>query len=230
MTTDRAGIPTLADLVDAIAREEGEPRVSFVDPYEMVLRENAGYLVADERRDELYARLVAIAPSPAKLLGAGHAELMAIARDGGMRPETRVERWRAIAEITLEDADGDLAAALRRLPLTRAKKLLARYPAIGAPGVDRILLFAGIAALPSADSNGLRVLERFGTIAAGLPYASGYRAACTALAAAYGADAVRLRRAYLVLRRHGKELCRRTAPACDVCPVRKPCAFGRANG
>jgi len=226
----RAGGSNLVDVVDALARYHGEPIVALVDPYEMVLRENAGYLVDDERRDELYARLIALAPSPSTLLGAGHAELMAIARDGGMRPETRVERWRAIAEITLENADGDLAAALRRLPPARAKKLLARYPAIGAPGVDRILLFAGIAALPSADSNGLRVLERLGTIAGGLPYARGYRDACTALSAAYGEDTVQLRRAYLVLRHHGKTLCRRTAPDCGACPVRPVCAFGRANG
>lgn len=112
----------------------------------------------------------------------------------------------------------------------RAKKLLARYPTIGAPGVDRILLFAGIAALPSVDSNGSRVLERLGTIATGLPYARAYRDACAVLLAAYGEDEERLGRAYLVLRRHGKTLRRRTTPACGACPVRKACPFGRGNG
>jgi endonuclease III len=220
----------LVEIVDALARSQGEPAISLVDPYEIVLRENAGYLVTDEKRDELYDRLIALAPTPVALLGADAATLMAIARDGGMRPETRVGRWRAIAEITLHEADGDLETALRRLPLSRAKKLLARYPAIGAPGVDRILLFAGIAALPGVDSNGLRVFERLGAIATGLPYARAYRDACTTLLAAYGANAERQRRAYLVLRRHGKTLCRRTTPACGACPVRKACAFGRANG
>ncbi|MDQ6943079.1 MAG: hypothetical protein M3169_11285, partial [Candidatus Eremiobacteraeota bacterium] len=63
------------------------------------------------------------------------------------------------------------------MPLARAKKLLARYPSIGAPGVDRILLFSGIAAVASVDSNGLRVLERYGAEAVGQTYARVPRAA-----------------------------------------------------
>ena len=97
------------------------------------------------------------------------------------------------------------------------------HPAIGAPGVDRILLFAGIAAVPSVDSNGLRVLERYGAVAAGLPYARGYREACVALSSAFGERGKPLRRAYLGLRRHGKTICRRAKPECPRCPVAKTC-------
>ncbi len=193
-----------------------------------MLHENAGYLIDDDRRDALHARIVALAPDPVALLSADRAALLEIARDGGMRPEERVARWRAIAEITLDEADGDLLAALRRLPLARAKKLLARYPSIGAPGVDRILLFSGIAAVPSVDSNGLRVLERYGAMVAGQPYARGYRDACTELRGAFGDDGVALRRAYLVLRRHGKTICRRAAPECPRCPVRTSCPSSTA--
>jgi endonuclease III len=210
-------------LIDALVRDAGEPATGLVDPYAIVLHENAGYLVSDERRDELYARLVAVAPTPAAMLGADRAALIELARAGGMRPEQRVERWRTIAEITLEDADGDLAGALHRLPLPRAKKLLARYPVIGTPGVDRILLFAGIATVPSVDSNGLRVLERYAAIAAGLPYARGYREACAALSSAFPECGEPLRRAYVVLRRHGKTICRRARPECGRCPVATTC-------
>ena len=139
-----AGIGTL---VRELVRAHGEPPAAASDPYAIVLHENAGYLIDDDRRDALHARIVALAPDPVALLSADRAALLAIAHDGGMRPEERVERWRAIAEITLDEADGDLLAALRRLPIARAKRLLARYPSIGAPGVDRILLFSEIVAV-----------------------------------------------------------------------------------
>src|ERR1700681_3664433 len=208
---ERGGV---AGLVRALVRTAGESPGGLTDPYALVLHENAGYLIGDEHRDAVYARLAALAPTAASLLGAGHDALLAIAGDGGMRPEERVACWRTIAAITLDEADGDLPGVLRRLPLSQAKKLLRRYPAIGAPGVDRILLFAGIAAIPSVESNGLRVLERFGSVVAGQPYARGYADACRALRGAFGDDAAALRRAYLVLRTHGKTICRRTAPAC----------------
>ena len=218
----------VATLVRELARAYGEPSPAAGDPYAIVLHENAGYLIDDDRRDALHARIVALAPNPVALLSADRAALLAIARDGGMRPEERVARWRSIAEITLDEADGDLLAALRRLPLARAKKLLARYPSIGAPGVDRILLFSGIAAVPSVDSNGLRVLERYGAVVAGQAYARGYRDACAALRFAFGEDGDALRRAYLVLRRHGKTICRRAAPDCPGCAVRTSCPSSTA--
>ncbi len=216
----------VAALVGTLRRIAGEPPAALSDPYAIVLHENAGYLVDDERRDKLYARLVAAAPDAAALVSAPREVLLAIARDGGMRPEERVERWRAIAATVLDEADGDLAPVLRRLPLPRARKLVARFPSIGAPGVDRILLFAGIAAVPSVESNGLRVLERYGAVDGGLPYARGYRDACTALAGAFPGDGDALRTAFLVLRRHGKTICRRSAPECGRCAVRSTCAIG----
>jgi endonuclease III len=32
-------------------------------------------------------------------------------------------------------------------------------------------------------------------------------------------------RAYLLLKTHGQETCKRTKPKCEVCPVRSQCAF-----
>ncbi len=216
----------VAALIETLVRAYGEPPEALTDPFAIVLHENAGYLIDDVRRDALYARIAALAPDAEALLRAKHDDLVAIARDGGMRPDERVSRWRTIAHITLDGADGDLLAALRAMPLPQAKKLLARYPSIGAPGVDRILLFAGIAATPSVDSNGLRVLERYGTVRAGQPYARAYRDACDALADAFPDDAAALRRAYLALRRHGKTTCRRAKPECRHCAARSTCTTG----
>jgi hypothetical protein len=69
-----------------------------------------------------------------------------------MRPETRVKRWRDIAEIVQTRAAGDLAVALAALPLAKARALLKAFPTIGDPGADRIMLFAGLAPRPSLES------------------------------------------------------------------------------
>ena len=214
-------------LLAALRRDAGTPPEPLTDPYAIVLHENAGYLVDDARRDALYARLIAAAPNAAAMLAAPHDTLRAIARDGGMRPDERIGRWRTIASVTLDEADGDLGNKLRSLPIVQARKLLARFPVIGAPGVDRILLFAGISAVPAVESNGLRVLERYGAIPTGLPYARSYRNACAALTGAFGDDGEALRGAYLLLRRHGKTICRRAVPECERCPVQRTCPKNR---
>ena len=86
---------------------------------------------------------------------------MPLARRGGMRPETRVERWRTIARLVLTQADGDLDAALRALPLAEARALLKSFPVIADPGADKVLLFAGIAPRPSRGPT-IRALARLG--------------------------------------------------------------------
>jgi endonuclease III len=36
-------------------------------------------------------------------------------------------------------------------------------------------------------------------------------------------------RAYLLLKQHGQEICKRTKPKCDECPISKECAFFARN-
>jgi hypothetical protein len=45
---------------------------------------------------------------------------------------------------------------------SEARRALQKFPGIGAPGADKILLFTKTHALPALDSNGLRVLVRLG--------------------------------------------------------------------
>ena len=58
----------------------------------------------------------------------------------GIVPEQSVEKLRRCAEIALEEFDGELGPILRR-PLAQAEKALKRFPAIGDPGAEKILLF-----------------------------------------------------------------------------------------
>ena len=96
---------------------------------------------------------------PYKIQGANRDVLLALAKMGGMRPETRVFRWLEIARITIDQFGGDLSSILTK-PYAEAKRALKQFPNIGDPGADKILLFAGIAPQPCLDSNGLRALVR----------------------------------------------------------------------
>ncbi len=211
-------------LRDAVNRLDiGAPWMVYpADPYAFILYENAGYLVDDERREALFARLIALGPTPEALLSADRALLQAVAREGGMHPETRVERWCETARLALDLAGGDLAAALRPLDPAKRRALLGKFPTIGDPSADKIVLFCGIAAEPSGDSNVLRVLERLQFIPV-VAYPQQYRLAREVQRAAYGDDAAALRRAYNVLRTHGKNVCRRTLPHREDCAIATSC-------
>src|SRR3954468_10657191 len=79
------------------------------DPFGLILWENVGYLISDERRREvfdLFAEKVGL--DPARIVAADGGLLLSIAKHGGMQPAARVERWRTIARIVLEQCDGDL--------------------------------------------------------------------------------------------------------------------------
>jgi endonuclease-3 len=213
----------LQEVLDELptAAPDGAPR----DAFGQILWDNIGYLVDDERRARLFAEFARrIGLSPRAILEADEGDLLDIAQRGGMRPETRVGRWRQIAEITLGPGGGDLDATLRALPLAKARALLKLYPTIGDPAADRILLFAGIAPRPSLESNGLRVLARLGFVEEAKDYARTWRAAVEVLARDGPSDAEGLRRAWLDLRAHGQATCRRTTPNCLACPLDARCA------
>ena len=194
------------------------------DPLAILVWENIGYLIDDERREDLFREFQSrIGLKAHEIANAPMPVLTDIARRGGMHPQKRAERLIAIGRLAIGECDGDMTRALKALPLPKARALLKKFPSIGDPGADRILLFAGIAPCPCVDSNGLRALVRLGFAAEAKNYAQTYRAAIAALAAASG-DGEWLKRAYSVLRAHGKTLCKRSAPICEPCPLDAACA------
>ena len=195
------------------------------EPFQMILWENIGYLVDDPRRRELFdAFEAAIGLDPAAIAAASDAELMPLARRGGMRPETRVERWRTIARIVLTQAGGDLDATLRALPLAKARALLKTFPVIADPAADKILLIAGIAPRPALESNGVRSLARLGFFQEQASYDRSYKAAIAVLVEGGRSDGAWLTDAHHLLRELGKTTCKRGEPICAACPVDAICA------
>jgi endonuclease III len=220
--------PPLVDIFRHLVSHYGRPAAPKVtDPFEMIIWENVAYLVDDAKRAEAFEKLRAtVGLSPRSIAAAAHADLEVAARLGGMFPAKRAERLRFSAELALSAFDGDLGRVLR-LPPAAAKKALKRFPTIGDPGAEKILLFAGAAPVLALDSNALRVLVRIGYCAEHKSYSATYRAAQSALAGQIGSDCAWLVEVHQLLRRHGRELCRRNQPACRQCPLTAVCLHGQ---
>jgi len=222
--------PSLPELLDRLERHHGKPRRPLPRrALDWVLWENAAYLVPDERRTAAYRALErATGLRPEGILGLPREALRELAALGGMLPDRRVEKLVAIAETVQTRFDGDLESALT-LPLSRARSALQRFPGIGRPGADKILLFTRTHPLPALESNGLRVLVRLGLAREGKSYAATYRDAIAVLAphaedvAGAGRRCTWLIRAHELLRAHGRALCKNTDPACDECPLAADC-------
>jgi len=144
---------------------------------------------------------------------------------GGMRPETRVDRWQEIARITIDQFQGNLEQILQ-WPHARAVKALKLFPSIGEPGAEKILLFCGVASGLPLESNGLRVLTRIGYGRVNAKnYGAMYRSVQEAIAPELPKGVERLARAHLLLRDHGKTICKDSQPHCYECPIDNECAF-----
>jgi endonuclease-3 len=219
-----AKAPSLPAVLDRLERRYGAPpRPLPRKALDWILWENAAYLVSDERRAAAYGALARATGLSAKgILAKPRKELLALAAQGGMLAEGRVGKWIEIAETVRERFGGDLEGRLDG-SLAEARRALKAFPGIGAPGADKILLFTGRHALPALESNGLRVVIRLGLAGEGKSYAASYREAIRALEPFAGRGCAWLVRAHLLLRRHGQELCRNSAPECERCPLEGAC-------
>ena len=215
-------------VIDRLQGLYGRPEPpSVTAAMEMILYENVAYLVSDAQREAAFEALRRrVGTGPVEILAAPDEVLQEVARLGGMRPEDRVARLRRIAQIVLQEFDGELAAVLGG-PLSAAKKALMRFPSIGEPGAEKILLFSRSHLILALDSNGLRVLVRVGFGREAKSYAATYRSVREALKDEAGADYDLLIGAHQLLRRHGQELCRRSKPVCRACPLTSLCVYYR---
>jgi endonuclease III len=217
---------TLARVVTVLRKFYGEPeQPQIIDPFEQILWENVAYLADDQKRAKAFSALRKTAgTSPEEILKAKPEQLLSVTRIGGIVPELRAQRLRQCAEIVHTLLKGKLNELLEE-SLAQAKKTLRRFPTIGEPGAEKILMFAGKYPVLGLESNGLRVLLRLGFAQEQKNYAARYRAVQNALAAQLPKDCHSLVNAHQLLRKHGQELCKGSRPLCDDCPLRGSCAF-----
>jgi endonuclease-3 len=164
-----------------------------------------------------------VGTKPQEILAAPDELLFAIAKIG-ILPEQRVEKLRKIAKIALEEFQGDLRAVLEK-PFREAKNSLQKFPGIGEPGAEKILLFSHSHPILALESNGLRVLLRLGFGEEKKNYLASYKSAQAAVQTQCKEDCDWLIRAHQLLRQHGQELCKRSQPQCEACPLAKGCAY-----
>jgi len=197
------------------------------EPFELVLWESIAYLADDERRAQALEQLRrTVGTRPEQLLSAAREDLISVAGHG-ILAEHSASKLRKAAEIALGEFGGDLEEVLAR-PVQAARKALRRFPGVGEPGADKILLYCRKHASLAPESNALRVLVRFGFLPSGKSYSATYTAAREFGREHLGDDFDRLLAARHYLRLHGQRLCRRSAPQCEACVLRHDCAFSRA--
>jgi endonuclease-3 len=141
---------------------------------------------------------------------------------GGIFPELRARRLQEAARLARDQFGANLDSVLR-LDFAQALRALKQFPAIGEPGAEKILLFTGAHPCLALESNGVRVLVRFGFAKDHQSYSTTYRGLQKALAADAGGKCAPLVAAHQLLKRHGQEICRRSTPRCTECPVRASC-------
>jgi endonuclease-3 len=234
----------LVRILDELEKHYGmQSAVGPSDPYEMILFVNCGYPATDASCKKGYEPLNAkVGTKPDQILKAPAARLAKLTRDGGMFPELRAERLKLIARIANENFGGNLKWALEKLMkdektpaekrLRRAKVALKEFPVIGEPGADKILLFSGMAPIAAVPSACTGVPQRIFFGHEDKNYGKGYRAAQEAIAAEVPENFEARQRAYLLLKKHGQEICKRTKPKCEICPISRMCAYfqeGRAK-
>src|SRR5882724_4786741 len=194
--------PNLLEVLDSLENLYGPQKAAGpTDPYEMIVYVNSGYPAADlpcSRGFEALKREVGLKPE--NILEAPKTKLTKLMRLGGIVPELRAEKLKDIARMVKADLGGDLKAALNKWLLEEkkqpgkgihgAKNVLQKFPLIGEPGADKILLFSKLAAVAAVPSR---------------------------------------QRAYLLIKKHGQEICKRSTPKCEICPLTGSCAYFQAR-
>jgi len=220
-------MPELKKLIARLQKHYGTPEMPPArGPFELVMWENACYLLPDKRRAEVFEAVRReIGMTAEAIFRAPKDVLLPLATMGGMRPETRVFRWQEIARITLQQFEGNLDQILG-WPYAQAKKAVKQFPNIGEPGAEKILMFCGMAEGLPLESNGLRVLTRAGWGRVHLKnYGAMYKSVQEAIADEVPKSAEALARAHVLLRIHGKTLCKDARPQCFECPVEEMCGY-----
>jgi endonuclease-3 len=217
---------TTPELLDKLEKFYGQQEPCWPeDPYEFIVWWLCGYPASDATCTKGWEKLNReIGIEPQNLLEASPQKLAAALKPGGMVPELRALRLKEVARRVQDELGGDLRAALAG-PLSSARKTLKKFPNIADPGTDRILLFAGIAPMAAVPSNCPQVLVRILFGQERENYGVNYHEAQQAIGAEVPETLDARKRAYLLLKRHGQEICKRTKPKCAICPVNSHCAF-----
>ena len=218
---------SLTSQLNQLEKRHGRQRPTWpTGPYEFLLWWHSGYPASDARCSRGWAALNDFTSlEPKRLVACKVLALTRVLKAGGLIPDLRAQRIKAIAQRVLDEFDGDLSATLARLRPEQVRKALKGFPGMGDPGAERIMLFAGIAPIAAIPSNATQVAVRLQCGGSLGGYAKDYRQGADLVESATPATLAARQRAYLLLKVHGETLCTRSKPACADCPVAAGCAY-----
>ena len=221
---------TLPEILNRLEKFYGPQEPSFpVDPYEFLVWWYCGYPASDAACAKGWNSLTRdVGTDPGKLLRTKPGKLALAIKPGGMLPELRAQRIQELAFRVENEFGGDVRAALAG-PIAKARKLLKSFHGIADPGADRILLFAGVSTIAAVPSNCVGVLLRILVGNEGKSYSATYREEQRIIASEVPGTFDARTRAYLLLKHHGQQLCKRTNPKCQECPLRANCKYAALN-
>jgi endonuclease III len=217
---------TLPQLLESLEEFYGRQEPCWpTDPYLFLVWWYSGYPASDALCSRGWESLEReIGTQAREILAASPTALAKALKPGGMVPELRALRLKELAARVKDQFGDDLRGALAG-SIAQARKILKTFPSIAGPGADRILLFAGLAPLPAVPSNCPYVLVRIRRGRERENYGATYKEAQQAIAEEVPEKLDARIRAYLLLKRHGQELCKSRNPKCEQCPIRSSCAF-----
>ena len=238
MNPPATNLPKILDILEGLYGPQKAAGPS--DPYEMIVFLNCGYPATDASCAKGFDALKReVGVGPKELLAASKARLSKLMRLGGIVPEKRAERLKEIARSAKDSFDGDLTAALKKRlqeekqqpgkGVRGAKKVLQEFPVIGEPSAEKMLLFSKLAPIAAVPSAFVGVPIRLFVGQEGKNYAADYRAAREILTVGLPESFEARQRAYLLLKKHGQEICKRSNPKCQICPLTGQCAYIQAK-
>jgi endonuclease III len=237
MGDGRNPLPDVNEILEALEKMYGPQRAAGpADPYEMIVYLNCGYPASDASCSKGFDALKReVGLNPKEVLAAPKSKLTKLLRLGGIVPELRAARLKEIARKVKAQFGGDLRAALKkRMQLEKeqagkgirsAKRVLQEFPTIGEPSAEKILLFSKLAPVAAVPSAFVEVPARLWFGKVGKNYAADYRAAREILSAGLAETFAARQSAYLLLKKHGQQTCKRSHPKCEICPLTGHCAY-----
>lgn len=209
------------------------------DPYEMIVFLNSGYPASDAKCAKGFEALKReIGEQPKNILAVSKAKLAKVMRPSVIIPGLCAERLKEIAGKVRDEFKGDITTALKQRlreakepgkGLKAAKKVLQEFPVIGEPSAEKILLFSGLVPVAAVPSAFVDVPIRLFRGEPGKNYAADYKTAREILDSGLPRTFEARQQAYLLMKKHGQEICKRTKPKCEVCPLTERCAFLQAK-
>ena len=224
---------TVNDILDRLEKHYGKQQATWpTDPYLFLVWWHCGYPASDKACRKGWDSLnQSIGVDPEKILRASPDKLSDALRPGGMVPELRAMRLKEIAARVKDEFGGDLRSGLVG-SMAKVRGILKKFPNIADPGADRILLFSEMVPVAAIPSNCPHVLVRLQRGQERENYGVTYREAQQAIEAEVPDTFDARIRAYLLLKYHGQEVCKRTKPKCEQCCVKAVCAYfsGKQRG